>query len=367
MITVPFLDLKTLNLSIKSQLDQAYERVVNSGTYILGEEVTDFEQQWASFCCSNFSVGVANGLDALTLSLLAFGIGPGDEVIVPSHTFIATWLSVSAIGAVPVPVEPDLLSYNLNIDLISSQITSKTKAIVVVHLYGMPVDLNHIRQIALSNNLKVIEDAAQAHGSSYQGKMIGGHSDAVTWSFYPGKNLGALGDGGAVTTNDPEICSKLLLLRNYGSTKKYFHEIKGVNSRLDPLQAAFLSVKINYLVKWNNRRIEVAKRYLDEIRNEFVELPKVSAEMQSSWHLFVVRTPYRDQLQNFLNAYNIQALIHYPIPAYRQQAYKFKFNNLHNTPADILSSTVLSIPICPMMTEDMVDSVISAVNKFNPS
>ena len=217
MILVPFLDLKTLNLSIKSQLDEAYERVVNSGTYILGDEVSAFERKWASFCCAHYSVGVANGLDALTLSLRALGIGPGDEVIVPSHTFIATWLSVSATGALPVPVEPDLLSYNLNIDLISSQITSKTKAIVVVHLYGMPVDLVRIKQIALRHNLKVIEDAAQAHGASYRGNIIGGHSDAVTWSFYPGKNLGAMGDGGAITTNDSNIYSKLLSLRLFDS------------------------------------------------------------------------------------------------------------------------------------------------------
>jgi len=366
MISVPFLNLKALNLSIKPQLDNADNRVVNSGTYILGDEVCIFEHLWATFCSANYSVGVANGLDALTLSLLALGIVPGDEVIVPSHTFIATWLSVSAIGAVPVPVESDLFSYNLNIDLIASKITSKTKAIVVVHLYGMPVDLNRIKQIALTHNLKVIEDAAQAHGASFRGKIIGAHSDAVTWSFYPGKNLGALGDGGAVTTNDSEIYSRLLLLRNYGSTKKYIHEIKGMNSRLDPIQAAFLAVKVDYLVNWNKRRIEVAERYLDEIQNEFIALPNVPDGMKSSWHLFVVRTLFRDQLQNFLNAHNIQSLIHYPIPPYRQKAYKLKFNDLPTTPADILSSRVLSLPICPMMSDEMVEFVIYTINKFSP-
>lgn len=367
MTNVPFLDLNALNLSIKPQLDEAYERVVNSGTYILGHEVSTFERKWASFCCANYSVGVANGLDALSLSLRAFGIGPGDEVIVPSHTFIATWLSVSATGALPVPVEPDLLSYNLNIDLISSQITSKTKAIVVVHLYGMPVDLARIKKVALRHNLKVIEDAAQAHGATYQGINIGGHSDAVTWSFYPGKNLGAIGDGGAITTNDFEIYSKLLSLRNYGSTKKYVHEIQGSNSRLDPIQAAFLSVKLNYLVEWNNRRIEVAMQYLSGIQNEFIELPVTPTEMQSSWHLFVVRTSFRSQLQIFLQSHNIQSMIHYPIPVYRQQAYNSQFYDLQTTPADILSSTVLSLPICPMMNDEKVKSVISAVNNFRPS
>lgn len=326
-----------------------------------------FESQWASFCHAEYAVGVANGLDALTLSLLALDIGPGDEVLVPSHTFIATWLSVSAIGAVPIPVEPDLLSYNLDVNSISSKISSKTKALVVVHLYGMPVDLDKIHHLALNYNLKVIEDAAQAHGASYKANIIGGHSDAVTWSFYPGKNLGALGDGGAITTNNSEVYSKLLLLRNYGSTKKYIHELKGFNSRLDPLQAAFLSVKINYLAKWNHRRLEVAKRYLNEIQNDLIILPEVNMDMQSSWHLFVVRTPFRDQLQEMLQVNRIQSLIHYPIPAYRQSAYKSEFIDLQKTASDVLSSTILSLPICPMMRDDMVDSVITYVNKFNPS
>ncbi len=264
-MNVPFLDLKTPYYEIKEELDAAWHRVMASGWYVLGQEVESFEHEFAAYCEAKHCVGVGNGLDALYLILRAMEIGPGDEVIVPSNTYIATWLAVSMTGATPVPVEPDEVSYNIDPALIEAAITTRTKAILPVHLYGLPADLEPILKIASRHGLRVLEDAAQAHGARYKGKRIGAHGDAVAWSFYPGKNLGAFGDGGAVTTNDRHLAEKLRALRNYGSRVKYVNEVKGVNSRLDPLQAAVLRVKLKYLDEWNERRKRVASLYLERL------------------------------------------------------------------------------------------------------
>lgn len=324
---VPFLNLKAPYLELQQDLDAAYGRVMESGWYILGQEVEAFEAEFAAYCGTQYCIGVGNGLEALHLILRAMEIGPGDEVIVPANTYIATWLAVSYAGAIPVPVEPDEKTYNINPKQIEAAITPNTKAILAVHLYGQPANMDLINEIARHYKLKVIEDAAQAHGSRYKGQRVGGLGDAAGFSFYPGKNLGALGDGGAVTTNDYELANKIRLLRNYGSRVKYLNEVKGFNSRLDELQAAFLRVKLTKLDEWNTRRAKVANQYLEKLSclTDLI-LPSVPAWAEPVWHLFVVRHPKRFDLEKHLKNSGIGTLVHYPIPPHLSGAYIKKQN-----------------------------------------
>lgn len=319
---ISLLNLREAYLELKVELDQAVARVLDSGWYILGREVEAFEAEFATFCGAQHAVGMANGLDALHLALLALGVKPGDEVIVPSNTFIATWLAVSQCGAVPVPVEPDERTYNIDPCRIEAAITERTQVLLPVHLYGQPADLDPILAIAKKHGIYVLEDAAQAHGARYKGRRIGAHGNAVAWSFYPGKNLGALGDGGAVSTNDPQIADRLRLLRNYGSREKYVHEALGFNSRLDPLQAAILRVKLIHLDEWNARRRAIADRYQQEFAAADVGVPDVPDWAEPVWHLYVIRHPRRDTLQKALGEAGACTLIHYPVPPHLQEAYR---------------------------------------------
>lgn len=352
---VPFLDLHAAYLELKPEIDAAIARVLESGWYILGPEVEAFEAEWAAYCEAQHAVGVANGLDALHLALLAMGVGPGDEVIVPSHTFIATWLAVSRCGATPVPVEPVEATYNIDPARIEAAITPRSKVILPVHLYGQPADLDPILAIARKHGLRVLEDAAQAHGARYKGSRIGAHGDAVAWSFYPGKNLGALGDGGAVTTNDSEIADRIRVLRNYGSRVKYVNEVKGFNSRLDPIQAAVLRVKLRVLDEWNGRRSRFAQQYLEGLSGSGLVLPQAPAWADPVWHLFVVRHPEREAMLERLNKSGIGALIHYPIPAHLQDAYaELQLNEGTFPVAEKLAKEVVSLPMAPQIAAEEI-------------
>lgn len=369
-MTVPFLDLHAAYLELQDELDAAYRRVVDSGWYILGEEVERFESELAAYCDADHCIGVGNGLDALHLILRAYGIGPGDEIIVPSNTYIATWLAVSQVGATPVPVEPDERTYNIDPARVEAAITPRTRAMMPVHLYGQPADLDPILDIARRHGLKVIEDAAQAHGARYKGKRIGAHGDAVAWSFYPGKNLGALGDGGAVTTNDPVLAERLRMLRNYGSRVKYVHDVLGCNSQLDPLQAAFLRAKLRHLDTWNVRRAAIASAYLEGLADTDLILPQVPDWAEPVWHLFVVRHPQRDALQRQLGAAGIGTHIHYPIPPHKQQAYAPGGSPPDGLPlAAGLADEVLSLPMGPQLTRSdrdrVLDRLVSNLGRVN--
>lgn len=360
---IQFLDLKLPYIELKNEIDEAVSRVLNSGWYIGGVELESFEAEYANYCEAKYAVGVANGLDALHLALLAMGVGPGDEVIVPSNTYIATWLAVSQCGGIPVPVEPDERTYNIDPKQIEAAITSKTKVILPVHLYGQPADLDPIIAIAKKHGLYVLEDGAQVHGARYKGQRIGAHGDAVAWSFYPGKNLGALGDGGAVTTNNQHIAKKISMLRNYGSSQKYVNKIRGFNSRLDPLQAAILSVKLRYLDQWNDRRKTIASQYLNEIKSEELTLPFVPEWADPVWHLFVVRHQRRDDFQNYLSNSGVSTLIHYPIPPHLQKAYGDFNKGKGSFPlAEAIADEVLSMPIGPHIDLKDVSKVIEVLN-----
>lgn len=356
---IPFLDLKAPYLELKAEIDEAIARVVSSGWFIGGPEVDQFEADYAAYCEAEHCVGVANGLDALHLGLLAMGVGPGDEVIVPSNTYIATWLAVSQCGATPVPVEPDLRTYNIDPGLIEAAITPRTKVILPVHLYGQPADMDPILEIARRHNLRVLEDGAQAHGARYKKKRLGAHGDMVAWSFYPGKNLGAMGDGGAVTTNDPELADRIRVLRNYGSRTKYVNEVKGYNSRLDPLQAAILSVKLKYLDEWNARRGVMAERYQQGLAASGAVLPFVPEWAEPAWHLYVVRYPQRATVQQHLSERGIGTLIHYPIPPHLQDAFADLGMAKGSLPlAELIHDEILSLPMFPSMTNEESDQVI---------
>jgi dTDP-4-amino-4,6-dideoxygalactose transaminase len=336
--------------------------VLDSGWYIGGSHVEAFEREFAAYSEAAHCVGVANGLDALTLALEAFGVGPGDEVIVPSHTFIATWLAVSRRGAAIVPVEPDPATLNIDPARVEAAITGRTRAIIPVHLYGQPVDLDPILEIAQHRDLVVIEDAAQAHGARYKGRRIGSHGHAVAWSFYPGKNLGAMGDAGAVTTNDAEAAKRIRALGNYGSSLKYVNDVRGYNSRLDPLQAAILLVKLRHLDEWNARRAAIAAFYTDRLSGLGAGLPHVPNWAEPAWHLFVVQTPERDRLAAQLREAGVQTIIHYPIPPHLQAAYadiELKAGALPE--AERLAKTVLSLPIGPQLAQDDAERVVTAV------
>lgn len=359
---VPFLDLRAAFHEIQAELESAILASLRSGWYIGGEEVEAFEQEFACFTRTRYCIGVANGLDALRLALVAMGIGAGDEVVVPSNTYIATWLAVSQSGATPVPVEPVASTYNLDPGRVEAAITPRTKAILPVHLYGQPADLDPILAVARRHGLRVLEDAAQAHGACYKGKRIGGHGDVVAWSFYPSKNLGALGDAGAVTTNDAGIADRVRSLRNYGSRIKYVNEVKGWNSRLDPVQAAVLSVKLKYLDQWNARRAAIAARYTAELAGTGLTLPSVPGWAQPIWHLYVVQSADRDRLQKALNAAGIGTQIHYPIPPHLQAAYHCAGYSKGQFPlAESMAERLLSLPMGPQLDEASVTVVIDAV------
>jgi dTDP-4-amino-4,6-dideoxygalactose transaminase len=350
-MTIPFLDLKEAYSELQNEIEDAVLRSLRSGWYIGGKDVEEFEQAFAYYTETRHCVGVANGLDALHMALRAMDIGAGDEVIVPTNTYIATWLAVSQCGATPVPVEPDANTHNIDPTKIEAAITSKTRAIIPVHLYGQPADLDPILAIARKHGLRVLEDAAQAHGSRYKGKRIGGHGDIVAWSFYPGKNLGALGDGGAITTNDPELADRVRMLRNYGSRIKYVNEMQGYNSRLDPVQAAALRVKLRYLDQWNDRRREIADIYNRELAATSLKLPHVPAWAEPVWHLYVVRHNNREAFQKELDNAGVQTLIHYPIPPHKQNAYAgMAFSQGGYPVAESLASQVISLPIGPQLS-----------------
>lgn len=362
---IPFLDLGAATAALQGEIDDAVARVVRSGWYIGGPEVATFEDQWAAYCGARHCVGVGNGLDALHLVLRAMNVGAGDEVIVAANGFIATLLAVSMTGATPVLVEPEQATHNLNPAKIEEAITPATRVIMPTHLYGQPADLNPILAIARQYGLRVVEDGAQAHGARYKHGRIGAHGDAVTWSFYPSKNLGALGDGGAVTTNDPALAERIRVLGNYGSARRYVNVERGVNSRLDPIQAAVLGVKLSRLDEWNARRVQIARRYLDAFERSSLILPSVPEWAEPVWHLFVVRSEARDVLQNRLAEIGVQTSIHYPVPPHLQQAYASLGHAAGAFPlSEQLAGEVLSLPIGPQLTDEQVDVVIAAVREF---
>ena len=364
-MSIPFLDLKSPYLELRNELDEAYHRVMNSGWYVLGREVQTFEEEFAGYCEAKHCIGVGNGLDALHLIIKSMGIGPGDEVIVPANTYIATWLAVTQAGAKPVPVEPDVTTFNINPDLIEAAITEKTKAILPVHLYGQPAEMDEIIAIAEKFKLKVIEDAAQAHGSRYKGKRVGTLGNAAGFSFYPGKNLGAFGDGGAVVTNNTDLAEKIRVLRNYGSRVKYYNDVQGYNSRLDEFQAAFLRVKLTKLDEWNERRNELAMMYLDKLQNlDSLNLPKIALGVDPVWHLFVVRHPFRDKVQKLLHTAGIGSIIHYPVPPHQSQAYCKEYVEATFPLTENLANTLLSLPIGPHLNIAQCEKIINTLSEI---
>ena len=360
---IKFLDLFKINERFREEIDSRIKQVLDSGWYLLGNQDKEFEKNFAEYCGVKHCIGCANGLDALNLIIKAYGFADGDEIIVPANTYIASILAISENGCTPVLVEPDIETYNINPDLIEEKITSKTKAIMVVHLYGQAVQMDKIWTLAKKYDLKIIEDSAQAHGAYYQGKRVGSLGDASGFSFYPGKNLGCIGDGGAVTTNDDELASKLRAIANYGSHKKYCNLYKGVNSRLDEIQAAILDVKLSHLDEDNERRREIAKYYLANIKNEKVILPKYQGDKSHVFHVFVVRVENREEFQEYLTQNEIQTLIHYPTPPHKQKAYK-EWNNLSYPITEKIHNEIISLPISPVMTDDEIRKVVEIVNKF---
>ena len=367
---IPFNDFASPYQELQAELDAAYARFMSSGWYVLGQEVERFEQEYAAYCGTKYCVGVANCLDAMHLVLRAWNIGPGDEVIVPSNTYIATWLAISHAGATPVPVEPDGRTHNLDPAAIDAALTPRTKAIMPVHLYGQPADMDPIMAIAGRHGLKVLEDAAQAQGAVYKGRRAGALGHAAGHSFYPTKNLGAFGDAGAVTTDDPELAGRLRTLRNYGSQKRYYNEVIGYNSRLDELQAAFLRIKLRHLDEWTARRSQVAHHYLAALKSEIgnrkseMTLPHVPFWATPVWHLFVIRHPQRDALREKLAEAGIATLIHYPVPPHRSGAYAGLPLAQTSFPlAETLAAEVLSLPIGPHLTEAHARQVTDAINE----
>ena len=366
MMKVPFATFVPMHNEIREQLDTAYKRVVDKSYFIQGDECHKFEEEYAAYCETRYCVGVATGLDAIYLILRALDVKAGDEVIVPSNTYIATALAVSFTGAKPVFVEPTIETFNIDVNRIEEKITKNTKAIIAVHLQGRAADMDAINAIAKKHGLYVLEDAAQGHGAKYKGTKVGALSDAAAWSFYPGKNLGALGDAGCITTNNKEIADKVRALGNYGSDYKYHHIYKGTNSRLDEMQAAFLRVKLPQLDKWNEARRTIAKRYLSEITNPLIKLPlPTTAEYEHIYHVFVIRCDRRDELEKYLNDNGIGTVKHYPIPMHLQQAYADLNIKQGELPiAEEISKTVLSIPMYYGMTDEEVRFVIDTINDF---
>lgn len=364
---IPFLDLKLINSQYKDELIEAAMRVINSGWYIQGQECNQFEKEFAGYCGTEHCIGVGNGLDALTLIFRAYKelgkLKEGDEVIVPANTYIASILSITENNLVPVLIEPNLESYNLSILEIEKHVTLNTKAILAVHLYGQIAEMPAINVIAKKYNLLVIEDSAQAHGASVQGKKAGNWGDASGFSFYPGKNLGALGDAGAVTTNDIKLAKIIRAIGNYGSHQKYENLYQGVNSRLDEIQAAFLRVKLKYLDNEIVTRRKIAKTYLQNIKNPIIHLPQYENDLEHVFHLFVVRCAFRDDLQEYLKNKGIDTLIHYPIPPHQQKAFK-EWNDCQFPISETIHNEILSLPISQVMTDEQVQLVIQVINNF---
>lgn len=361
---INFLDLHKVNERFRGEMDAAVKRVLDSGWYLLGREAEKFEKDFAAYCGVKHCIGVANGLDALNLIIKAYGFGPGDEIIVPANTYIATVLAVSENGATPVLVEPDWNTRLIDDDKIEAAITPKTKAIMIVHLYGRAMEMTKVWELAKKYNLKVIEDSAQAHGACFEGKRCGNLGDASGFSFYPGKNLGCLGDGGCVTTNDDELASKICAIRNYGSDYKYHHIYKGTNSRLDEIQAAWLDVKLPYLDADNEKRRVIAERYSDQIKNSLIELPAMPAHREGHvWHVFAVTCKERNRLQKYLEDNGIQTNIHYPTPPHKQGAYA-ELAHLSLPITERMHDEIISLPMSPVMTDDEVNEVVEALNEF---
>lgn len=360
---IPFLDLFCINERFRNEIDDVIKQVLNSGIYILGPQKEKFEKEFANFCGVKHCIGVANGLDALSLIISAYGFCNGDEILVPANTYIASILAISENNCKPVLVEPDIGNYNINPDLIEEKITSKTKAIMVVHLYGQAVQMDKIYQIAQKYNLKIIEDAAQAHGAKYEGKYVGNLGDAAGFSFYPGKNLGCLGDGGCITTNNDELAFKIRAIANYGSDYKYHHIFKGKNSRLDELQAAILSVKLKYLESDNQRRREIAKYYREHVKNDKIILPQTYDELAHVWHVFVIRVEDREKMKKYLTDNDIQFNIHYPIAPHKQLCYK-EWEKLSLPITELIHREVISIPMSPILTDKEVRRVVEVLNCY---
>lgn len=361
-LAVPFLNLQPAYQSTQAAIDAALLRVARSGWFLLGQELLDFERSFAEFCGSRHCAGVANGLDALQLSLRALGVGEGDEVLVPANTYIATWLAVSQCGATPVPVEPDPLSYNIDPARLAAALTPRSKVILPVHLYGLPADMDAINGVASEHGLRVLDDCAQAHAAVYKGRPVGDLADISAWSFYPGKNLGAMGDGGGVSTSDADLDARVRVLRNYGSRVKYHNEVKGINSRLDEIQAAVLAAKLPQLQAATEQRRHIAARLLDGLAGLPLLLPHEPEGLESAWHLFVVRHEARDRLQAGLLKQGIGSLIHYPVPPHLQPAYAELGLGEGDFPlAEAIHREVLSLPLWPGMSEAQIDRVIAAV------
>jgi dTDP-4-amino-4,6-dideoxygalactose transaminase len=361
---LPFLDLQPTYAASREAIDAALARVAASGWFILGRELEGFEQQWAAYCGTAHAVGLGNGLDALHLGLKALGVGEGDEVIVPSNTYIATWLAVSQCGATPVPVEPDPRTYNLDPARIEAAITPRTKVVLPVHLYGQPADMDAINAVAARHGLRVLDDCAQAHAARWRGRRVGGLADVSAWSFYPGKNLGAMGDGGGLTTTDAAVADAVRVLRNYGSRVKYHNEVKGLNSRLDEMQAAVLAAKLPDLDRLTDARCRIAAQLLDGLAGVPVVLPFVPTGAEPAWHLFVIRHEARDRLQAALAGDGIGTLIHYPVPPHLQPAYRELGHAAGDFPvAETIHREVLSLPLWPGMSEAQVEAVIQAVRR----
>ena len=365
---VPFLDLAGLHAELRPELAATALRVLGSERVLLGPELDSFEHRWAAATGAGHAVGVGSGLDALVLGLRALGIGPGDEVMVPSHTFVATWLAVVQVGGTPVPVDVSPATGLWDVDAVAAAVGPATRALVPVHLYGHPVDLGPLMDLASDHDLRVLDDAAQAHGARLGGRPLGALAHATAWSFYPGKNLGALGDGGALTTDDPAVADRVRSLRNYGSTTKYVHDEIGYNSRLDELQAAFLSVKLTRLEEFNARRVAVAQRYDEALAGLGLDLPGTAPGTDPVWHLYVVRSPHRDALRDHLAAHGIETGIHYPVPPHRQPAFAgTALADVRLPVAERLAREVLSLPMGPHLTEEHQERVVAAVASFRPS
>jgi dTDP-4-amino-4,6-dideoxygalactose transaminase len=362
---IPFLDVEAAYRELKPDIDAAVQRVLESGLYILGPEVEAFEKNFAAAVNAKHCVGLGNGLDALALSLIALDVGKGDEVIVPSNTYIATWLAVEMAGATVVPVEPDPLTHCIDPARVEEAITERTRVLLPVHLYGNSADLDPLRDICNRRNLHLLEDAAQAHGARYKGQMVGCSEGLVAWSFYPGKNLGAFGDGGAITTNDSKLAKKVALLRNYGSQEKYINVVKGRNSRLAPIQAATLGVKLPYLMQWNKRREKIADIYTDGLTDTSLGLPQPRQPGEQAWHLYVIRSRHRNSLQQALMDRGIQTLIHYPIPPFKQEAYASMSSRAREWPiACQLATEVLSLPMGPHLSSDDARTVVATLREL---
>lgn len=363
---IPFLSFTQMNADIKAEILPNIEQFINKGWYVLGEQVKQFEKEYAAYCTTQYCSGVANGLDAIIMALKALNIGEGDEVIVPSNTYIATWLAVSFVGAKPIPVEPRLATYNINPDLIEAAITPQTKAIIPVHLYGQCCEMDAIMQIAKKHSLYVIEDNAQSQGATFYGKVTGSFGQMNATSFYPGKNLGAFGDAGAITTNDEELWTKVNTIRNYGSQKKYYNDIRGMNSRLDELQAGLLSIKLKHLNHWNQQRNQIAEQYVNELNNVGdIILPSIATGATSVFHLFVIRSQKRDALQQYLTENGVGTLIHYPVPPHLQKAYadlNFKKGDLPL--AEEIANTCLSLPMYPGLKKEEICYIASTIQAF---